>query len=100
MSVSIPTFGEKNLDRLIRAILELACGRSNATADFHLAVAPATQTTVTAPNCGANSFVGLSPMDANAQAAAAYVSSTSAGSFVVNHSSNAASRHFRYAIQG
>jgi len=100
MSLGLPSYGEKSLDRIIKAVRELASGRSNATGSFTLAVSPATTTTVTAPNCGAKSWIGLMPMDANAQAAGAYVSTVSAGSFVVTHSASASTRSFRYAIQG
>lgn len=99
MSLGLPTMGEKSLDRIIRAIHDLACGRSNAAGSFSLATA-GTTTTVTAPNCGENSFVGLSPMSSEAQLAGAYVSSVARGSFVVTHSASAYSRPFRYAIQG
>ncbi len=99
MSVSIPVFGEKNPERIIRAVRELAAGRSNAVDDFTLATA-GTTTTVTAPNCGASSYIGLMPRNALAAAAGAYVSSQAVGTFTVTHSVDAGSRPFRYAIQG
>ena len=99
MSVAIPTFGEKNLDNLIKPIRELATGRSNAIGNFSLATA-GTTTTVTAANAGLASFIGLMPLNAAAQASGAFVSSQAVGSFIVTHSVSASSRLFRYAIQG
>jgi hypothetical protein len=99
MSVTVVAFGEKFSDRIIRAIRELACGRSNATGSFSLATA-GTTTTVTAPNMGATSTVLLSPTNALAQSAGFYISAKALGQFTVTHSVNAGSRTFDYAIQG
>ena len=99
MSLALPSFSEQSLQRIVRAVHDLACGRSNAVGSISLATS-GTTTTVTAPNAGAASFIGLMPTNALAQSATAYVSSQAPGSFVVTQSVNAGSRTFRYAIQG
>ena len=63
MSLDLPSIGEKSLARIVRAVRDLAAGRSNATGSFSLATA-GTTTTVTAPNMGAASTVLLSPTNA------------------------------------
>lgn len=80
---------EKDLTKHAFGQQQLAQGRSNAVGVCTLR-ASQTTTTVTAQNCGADSKVFLSPTTANAAAALAttYVSSVSAGSFVLTHASN------------
>ena len=53
MGVNVPAMTDNDPRKLVRAIRELAAGRSNAAGQFNLATSPATTTTVTAPNCGA-----------------------------------------------
>ena len=93
---------EKDLTRHAFGQQQLAEGRSNAVGVCTLR-ASQTTTTVTAPNCGADSKVFLSPTTANAAAALAttYVSSVLAGSFVLTHASNAqADKTFGYVCLG
>ena len=80
---------DTNPTRILRAIRELFEGRSNAVGEVTLR-ASQTTTTVTAPNVGAGSKPQLTPKTANAAAALAttYVSTVSAGSFVITHASN------------
>lgn len=80
---------EKDLTKHAFGQQQLAQGRSNAVGVCTLR-ASQTTTTVNAQNCGADSRVFLSPTTANAAAALAttYVSSVSAGSFVLTHASN------------
>ena len=88
----------------MRAVRELFEGRSNAVGTFTLA-ANATNTTVTAQNCGAGCAVLPCPATANAAAeignGTMYVGTISNGSFVVTHANNAQTdRTFRYAALG
>ena len=90
MSGSIPAMTDTNPTRILRAIRDLFEGRSNAVGEVTLR-ASQTTTTVTAPNVGAGSKPQLTPKTSNAAAALAstYVSTVSAGSFVITHASNA-----------
>lgn len=99
MSLSIPTFSDKSPERIVRAVRDLAAGRSNATGNFSLATS-GTTTTVQARYCGASSFIGLMPLNPAAQAAGAFVSAQAPGSFTVTHVASAAARQFRYVIRG
>jgi hypothetical protein len=105
MSGNYPAQGEKNLARIVQSIQDLFSGRNNAFGEFTLDVSPATTTTVTAPNCSANSSPLLVPMTANAASEFAsgnmYVSSISAGEFVITHASSANNdRTFRFFTAG
>ncbi len=105
MSGNYPAQGEKNLARIVQAIQDLFAGRNNAFGQFTLAVAPATTTTVTAPNCSLNSTPLFTPMTLHAAqeygAGTMYVSQVNQGSFVVTHASSAnADRTFRYHTSG
>ena len=104
MNIRVPAVTETSLPNINRAIRDLAAGRSNATGTVTLAVAPATSTTVTAPNIGYGSIPYLTPMNAAAATEAAsgslYVSPASMGSFVIHHSSSAGSRSFGYGFFG
>lgn len=105
MSVIVPGLNEKDPVAFARAIQQLASGRSNAVGTVTLAVAPATSTTVVDGNCGDSTVPILTPTTANAAAAQAttYVPTATItnGSFVIQHSSSAASdRKFLYALQG
>lgn len=97
--------GEKNPARIVQSIRDLFAGRNNAFGEFTLAVAPATTTTVTAPNCAPDSVPLLTPMTLNAAAEYAsgdmYVSDVGVGEFTITHNSSAsADRTFRYHTSG
>lgn len=105
MSGNYPAQGEKNFARIVQAIRDLYAGRNNAFGQFTLAVAPATTTVVTAPNCGPDSAPLFTPMTANAAAligaGTMWVSNVSAGHFTITHPSSAqVDRTFRYFTAG
>src|SRR5262245_55268766 len=104
MSGNYPQPSEKDPIRLCRAIRDLYEGRSNAMGQFTIAINQAT-TVVSAPNCGLESRILLTPRTANAAAelgaGTMYVSAVAPGAFTVTHANNAtAGRTFDYAIQG
>lgn len=91
MSVKIVSTTEKDLTKFAFAIQQLAQGRSNAVGTFTL-TANAASTTVTAPNCGADSVVFLMPTTAHAAAEignGTLYTTAANGSFVVTHANNA-----------
>lgn len=91
---------EKNTTVQNQVISQLIQGRSNAVGETTL-TASATSTVVDAPNCGPQSCVFLSPVTAHAAAIVAYVSSVSAGSFTITHTSNAnTDKTFRWVALG
>ena len=104
MSGNYPALDEKSLPRVIQSIQDLFSGRNNAYGEFTLAVAPATSTVVTAPNCGEQSTPLWTPMNSNAAveyaAGTMWCSLVEQGSFTVNHSSSANVRTFRFAFSG
>lgn len=105
MSGNYPAQGEKNLARIVQSVRDLFAGRNNAHGEFTLAVAPATTTTVRAPNCGPNSAPLITPMTANAGtlfgSGAWYISNVGPGEFTITHSSSAQTdRTFRYFTAG
>jgi hypothetical protein len=66
-------------------------GRSNAVGQVTLSSTGGTSTTVSAPACGPNSNVHLTPQSSIAQSSAsAFVASTNvfAGKFIITHSSS------------
>lgn len=79
---------EKNLWRVVQAIIQLTQGRSNSTGVVTLA-AGVTVTVVSAVNCSKGSRVFLTPETANAAAALAttYIKATDIlqGSFTITH---------------
>lgn len=96
--------GETDLFQIVRAVRELFQGRSHAKGTVTL-TANATSTTVTAPNCGTDSDISLTPLTANAAAALAttYIQAANikAGEFVITHANNAQTdRTFSYSIRG
>ncbi|MGA7810669.1 hypothetical protein [Bradyrhizobium sp.] len=104
MTVYIPPLGTTDLKAIIRSLMQLASGRSNATGTVTLA-ANATSTLVNDQNCAAGSAITLTAMTADAAAAQASLPgifvTASNGSFVINHASNAQTdRQFTYAIHG
>lgn len=79
---------EQSLWRIAAVVKQLIEGRSNAVGTVTLTHnGTATTTTVTAPTCGINSVVFLSPVTANAASAltGTYISTVSARSFVITH---------------
>lgn len=95
---------EKDIARIVRAVRQLAEGRSNAVGTFTL-TANAASTVVTAVNCGAGSSVLAFPTTANAAAeignGTMYIGTVANGSFTVTHANNAQTdRIFMYAALG
>lgn len=94
---------ERNLQRIVDAIIELTAGRNNATGSFTITTG-ATTTTVNAPNCSADSQVFIRPLDANARSEAAatstYVSTVGQGFFTVTHPNNGTTRTWGFLATG
>lgn len=94
---------ERDIVRIVQAIIQLVEGRNNATGVVTLTPG-ATSTVVNHPNCSVDSAPSLrSPMTANAAAAipTTYISSVSQGSFTIAHANNAqVDRTFRYSVTG
>jgi len=95
---------ERDLARIVRAVRQLAEGRSNAVGAFTLS-ANAASTMVTAPTCGAGSSVLAFPKTANAAAeignGTMHIGTVANGSFTVTHANNAQTdRTFMYAAFG
>lgn len=95
---------ESELFRIVFAINQLAQGRSNASGSFTV-TENADTTTVLAPACAAGSSVLITPSTANGAAelgaGTIYVSTVSAGSFIVTHANSAtAGRTFFYVCLG
>ena len=101
MTAYVPPQETKDLKQIIRSLLQLASGRSNAIGTVTLKPS-ATSTAVTDQNCAAGSAIILTPLTANAAAAlASTFFATSNGGFLINHASNAQTdRTFAYAIVG
>lgn len=91
MTVQVLQRDEKDPIKQNFVINQLAQGRSNAIGSCTL-TASTTTTTVTAPNCGADSMVILFPQTANAanDFGLIYVDpdDVSAGQFVITHANN------------
>ncbi len=95
-----PAQGEKDLNQIVRGIIELFRGASHASGSFTVEPNEAT-TTVTAPNCSPTAKVFLQATTANAAAEVGagtiYVSAVARGQFTVTHANSAtASRTFNY----
>lgn len=104
MTAYVPGSNETDPKKLVRAIGELAAGRSNATGTMTLA-ASAASTTVTDQNCAAGSVVIPIPTTLHAAAelgnGTMYLSATANGSFTFTHANNAQTdRTFAYSIAG
>jgi len=106
MTVYVPSIEEKDLTKVIRSVLELSAGRSNAVGTVTLTANVAT-TTVTNMNCAVASSILLMPTTANASAeqgaGTIYIATATIlnGSFVITHANNAQTdRIYRYAIYG
>jgi len=88
--------------KIIRGVRDLFEGRSNAAGSFTV-MANAASTTVTAPNCSADSKIFLQATSSNAAAEVGngtiYVSAKAQGSFTVTHANSATTgRTFDYRI--
>ena len=95
---------ERNIQRIVDAVMQLVSGRHNAGGTCTLA-AGATTTTVVHPNCSKASYVvaagGPKPPTAAAAVATSYISSVAQGSFVITHASNGQTdRTFFYKVTG
>jgi|SRR5581483_1299063 len=106
MTVFVPGLEEKDPKNVIRAIQQLAAGRSNAVGTVTLAVSAAS-TTVTDENCAAGSVPILVPTTAHAAAedgnGTRYIPTATIenGSFVIQHANNSqADRTYLYALFG
>lgn len=104
MTAYVPGAAEKDPVKIVRAIRELASGRSNATGLMTL-TASAASTTVTDANCSAGSVVIPIPKTAHAAAewgnGTLFLSAVANGSFTFTHANNAQTdRDFAYVIVG
>lgn len=103
MSITpLPTLDDKDLTRIVLAILQLARGRSNAVGGVTLTPS-ATSTTVSFENCSSESQVILSPRTANAAGALSttYISAVNNKSFTIAHASAATTdRTFGFVVLG
>lgn len=95
MPVNIPGAFEKDPNRIVQAIRDLASGKSNAHGKFTIATAGTL--TVKAPGCGADTHVSITPRDSSAEAAHAYVSAVRRGEFDVTSTGTGG---FSYGLQG
>lgn len=104
MAGNVPNPKEASTHRIVQAVRELFQGRSNAVGTVTLE-AGGTSTSVVAINCGSDSKIFITPTTANAAAEVGagglYVSSVSAGAFVLTHANNAQTdRTFYYVALG
>lgn len=93
---------ERDIWRIVQAVIQLVTGRHNASDRFTL-TAGATTTIVRHPNCSKDCEPLFSPRTANAAAAVAttYVSSVVQGQFTLTHANNAqVDRIFGYTVTG
>jgi len=102
--MSGPTLSAEERDpaRIVRAVRQLAEGRSNAVGAFTL-TAGAASTVVTAPTCGAGSSVLVFPANAAAELGngTMYIGTVANSSFTVTHANNGQTdRTFMYAALG
>lgn len=92
--------------RMVDSVIQLNNGRHYAGGVIQLAAGPATQTTVSHPNCSKDCFPMLTPANAGAAteygAGTCYVDETliDQGSFVIKHSASATVRRFLYLVTG
>ena len=106
MTAYVPGQNETDPKKMLRAVRELASGRSNGVGTVTLATSAAS-TTVTDGNCAVGSTVIPIPTTAHAAAELAagtlYIPTATVvnGSFVIQHANNAiADRTFAYALVG
>lgn len=93
---------EKNIWRVVQAVIQLVEGRNNAASRFTL-TPNATTTVVSHPNCSRDCEPQFSARTLNAAAALAttYVSAVDQGSFTVTHANNAQTdREFGFTVTG
>ena len=95
---------EKDIGRIVRAVIELITGRANNVVDVTL-TPNAGSTTVNFVNCSV--ACGPIPIPLNAHAAAEigngtlYISSITNGAFTITHANNAQTdRNFRFICAG
>lgn len=81
-----------------RYIDDILAGRTVTTGEFSLTASPATTTTVTRIGVSRNSVVHLTPHNSSASYSAIQNVVPANGSFVVNHTSSALTRTFRYSF--
>lgn len=104
MTVFVPGMNERDLNRIIQSLQQLAAGRSNAVGTVTLAPSVAT-TVVTDNNFAPGSVPLLTPTTASASTeignGTIYVSARANKSFTLTHANSAtADRTFLYAILG
>lgn len=104
MTVTIPGTTETDLQKVIRAIQQLAAGRSNAVGKVTLALSVGT-TSVADKNCAVGTTPILTPITANAATEVGngtmFVSTVANGSFTITHAnSTTTGRTFLYALLG
>jgi len=93
---------EKNIWRVVQAVIQLVQGRHNACDRFTLTPG-ATTTVVSHVNCSKDCEPQFSARTANAAAALAttYISAVDQGSFTVRHANNAQTdREFGFTVTG
>lgn len=81
-----------------RYIDDILAGRTVATGEFSLTASPATTTTVTRIGVSRNSIINLMPYNSSAALSIIQNVVPANGSFVVNHTSSALTRTFRYSF--
>jgi hypothetical protein len=102
--MGVPYANETNVGRIVRSIIELWQGRSNAVGEFTLTPSQ-TSTVVEAMNCGPTSRIALTPRTANAAGALSttYIAPANVkeGQFTVTHASAVSTdRTYGYSLQG
>lgn len=95
---------EKDIFQIVRTIIQVVCGRHNATGEVTLRTNQAT-TVVNHENCSIDSVPLLAPLTAVAAAeignGTIFISSIVNGSFTITHANSAtANRKFRYSVAG
>jgi hypothetical protein len=97
---------EKDIWRIVQAVIQLVEGRHNAGGVVQLATGTDIFTVVSHPNCSKDCFPLLTPANAAAAteygAGTCYVDETTVdqGSFTIRHSASGAARRFFYTVTG
>lgn len=102
MRFQLPALSEIRLPEIIRALQQIATGRSLAVGAVTLTPG-ATTTTVSAPWISQYDTISLTPATASAASALAttYIATVSQGSFTISHASAAGvDRTFRWSSAG
>jgi len=98
-----PPLSWSNVDEWVRMVAEsvrlLFDGRVNTVGQVTLRTSQVT-TSITDPRISPDSFVQLSPMNANAGGELGIYVVPGNGSAVINHASNGTTRTFKYVILG